>query len=215
MHPRAPLAFQPQLHHLLIPMSTRTRSNSGTSQATTKLVAMQQVETRPQEALRPRRGHAASTRSSQRRPSLRARSVNTLAFSVSGGREAEAEQPRGGCLSVSVWKDEMVRSSCASGALRHCREHGRAGRQVVGGWGKQPLRHYTQRHNPLHPNTPQSPARAQATRQRMSKARLIRRFHTSAGSTEVMGRDVSKLCPSLQSAGKGGGMEAGLLMSGC
>lgn len=59
-----------------------------------------------------------------------------------------------------------------------------------------------------------SPARAQATRQRMSRARLMRRFHTSAGSTEVIGSDVLKLCPSLQSAGKGGDMEAGQLMRG-
>lgn len=44
---------------------------------------MQQVEARPQEAVRPRRGHASSTRSNQRRPSLSARSVNTLALSVS------------------------------------------------------------------------------------------------------------------------------------
>lgn len=50
----------------------------------------------------------------------------------------------------------------------------------------------------------QQPAsHAQATRQRMSRARLMRRFHTSGGSTEVMGSDLSKLSPSLQSVAEG------------
>ncbi len=81
-------------HHAALGL---TRSNSGTIQATTKLVAMQQVETRAQDAARPRRGHAPSTRSSHGRPSFKARSVNTFAFSVSGGRvRGRQERHRGG-----------------------------------------------------------------------------------------------------------------------
>lgn len=46
-------------------------------------MAMQPTLQSPQEARRPRRGQASSTRSSQPLPSRSARSENTLAFSVS------------------------------------------------------------------------------------------------------------------------------------